>query len=225
VHVHLLQFALGTPGCFLKAAGADKNEEPNAGSIAGPKSCSSSTSTSTSAGVIAGGIIGALLLGGLIFFVFKRRKQQEGNTHSMMLASKLDEPLLTNNQGGVEMQIGSATPSGANFAAVSSSTSPTDVRNEIAECHAVNELPFAQIATITNNKAQILGEGGFATVYKGVFYRQDVAVKIDKEMNEDMQKYTAQQFVAEIHTLYKYKHDNLCMLLAHSIDGPSRCLM
>jgi hypothetical protein len=52
-----------------------------------------------------------------------------------------------------------------------------------------------------------------------------VAVKVDNEMSAELQSYAAAQFVVEIHTLYKYKHENLCMLLAHSIDGPSRCLM
>jgi serine/threonine protein kinase len=92
--------------------------------------------------------------------------------------------------------------------------------------HDANEIPYSQITVFTNEFAEVLGKGAFATVFKGVMYRQEVAVKVDHEVkDEKMRKFIKQQFVDEINTLYKYKHENLCMLLAHSIDGPTRCLV
>jgi hypothetical protein len=32
-------------------------------------------------------------------------------------------------------------------------------------------------------------------------------------------------FVAELTLLYQYKHPNICTLMAHAIDGPTRCLV
>ena len=79
---------------------------------------------------------------------------------------------------------------------------------------------------ITSNFKEVLGEGSFATVYKGTLYRQEVAVKVDKEVTDPQdRRYIREQFEAEVHTLYKYKHENLCTLLAHSIDSPNRCLV
>jgi serine/threonine protein kinase len=40
-----------------------------------------------------------------------------------------------------------------------------------------------------------------------------------------MSKVLEQQFVAELKCLYQYKHPNICSLLHHSTDGPTRCLV
>jgi hypothetical protein len=115
----------------------------------------------------------------------------------------------------------------------STSVSPPEASNRqnssglaINATFDANEIPYEHIRKFTNTFAEVLGKGAFATVFKGVMYRQEVAVKVDHEVkDEKMRKFIKHQFVDEINILYKYKHDNLCMLLAHSIDGPTRCLV
>ena len=171
---------------------------------------------------MAGGIVGGLgfLLGGLaVFFLTKQRNRRRTR-------SKLDQPLLAKSQGATSMEMNSSTTKPLEFnsssaepagsvtrsppvcsatpsATVSSAANFSSSGTLIISEHAVNEIPYAQIATITNDCAEILGQGGFATVYKGTFYRQEVAVKVDKKMTAEMEAYAAKQFVAEIHTLYK----------------------
>jgi hypothetical protein len=126
---------------------------------------------------IVGGIFGALALGALVFFVYKRQNEPKETNHSM-LSERLDQPLLAENQGAMEMKIDLG--SSGNFARDSSNapgsisaagSSAGAIKSAIGE-HASNEIAYTQIATITNNCAEILGKGGFATVYRGIFYRQ-----------------------------------------------------
>jgi hypothetical protein len=37
--------------------------------------------------------------------------------------------------------------------------------------------------------------------------------------------HTFSNLFCHLDLVYKYQHPNLCMLIAHSIDGPSRCLL
>merc|ERR1712216_856113 len=107
-------------------------------------------------------------------------------------------------------------------------TMPTTTDDiHISQEHNVNEISFQKIQDMTNNfTTEVLGKGSFATVFKGNMYRQEVAVKVDKEIaDREAQSFIRKQFVAEVHALYRYKHPNLCMLLAHSIDSPNRCLL
>jgi serine/threonine protein kinase len=59
--------------------------------------------------------------------------------------------------------------------------------------------------------------------------RKDVAVKVEKASKGNLDaksaKFLERQFFAEVMGVYKCEHPNLCKLLAHSIDGPRRCLI
>jgi hypothetical protein len=94
-------------------------------------------------------------------------------------------------------------------------------------------LRYDQLQDATNSFAasKVLGQGAFATVYLGQLGKRKVAVKkekpvvVEKEALEKTLQLLEQQFSSEIQTLYRYHHPNICALLAHAIDGPSRCLV
>jgi serine/threonine protein kinase len=62
-------------------------------------------------------------------------------------------------------------------------------------------------------------------VLKGV----QVAIKVDSpsllEQPQKMRRMLAQQYVYEVKTLYEYCHPNICALIAHCADGPTRSLV
>jgi predicted Ser/Thr protein kinase len=99
-----------------------------------------------------------------------------------------------------------------------------------------NQVRYHTLQEVTGNFAKewVLGEGSFATVYLGQMAGQKVAVEVDKHVDEGeeqseetakMSKMLEQQFVAELTCLYQYRHPNICALMHHSTDGPTRCLV
>jgi hypothetical protein len=94
-------------------------------------------------------------------------------------------------------------------------------------------LCYDQLSDATNSFAanKVLGQGAFATVYLGQLGKRKVAVKkekpvvVEEEALEKTLQLLEQQFSSEIQTLYRYHHPNICALLGHAIDGPSRCLV
>jgi hypothetical protein len=75
----------------------------------------------------------------------------------------------------------------------------------------------------------VLGKGAFATVYLGVLKGVKVAIKVDSpalmKQSKKMRRIVEQQYIYEIETLYEYCHPNICALIAHCADGPTRSLV
>jgi serine/threonine protein kinase len=56
-----------------------------------------------------------------------------------------------------------------------------------------------------------------------------VAIKVDSpallKQTEKTRRMLEKQFVYEVETLYEYRHPNICALIAHCADGPTRSLV
>jgi serine/threonine protein kinase len=98
----------------------------------------------------------------------------------------------------------------------------------------VHEVRYVELSDATGGfaKERVLGKGSFADVYLGELRGQEVAVKVETASNECndaeaamLVKTLEQQFASELTCLYQYRHPNICALLHHSIDGPTRCLV
>ena len=61
-------------------------------------------------------------------------------------------------------------------------------------------------------------------MYLGELKHRQVAIKVDHP-NDAHAQTLEKQFISEISTLYNSKHNNLCALLPHSADGPTRALV
>jgi serine/threonine protein kinase len=101
---------------------------------------------------------------------------------------------------------------------------------------ARKERSYKELQQATNHFSTVLGRGGFATVYKGLLKAPgrggagvSVAVKVDIERpgggDAELVRMLRIQFTSEISTLYKYRHVNICALLGHCVDGPTRALV
>uniref|UniRef100_A0A8R1TTB4 non-specific serine/threonine protein kinase n=1 Tax=Onchocerca volvulus TaxID=6282 RepID=A0A8R1TTB4_ONCVO len=89
-------------------------------------------------------------------------------------------------------------------------------------------IKYDDIVKITNNFSSnnILGSGGYGTVYRGTWEQTEVAVKrIQGTKEYGAEKEQMRQSLQELRTLSKYRHDNILPLYAYSLDGPEPCLL
>ncbi|XP_033338901.1 serine/threonine-protein kinase pelle isoform X1 [Megalopta genalis] len=94
-------------------------------------------------------------------------------------------------------------------------------------------LPHAsydELSVVTNdwNKINVLGRGGFGTVYRGIWKNTDVAIKkIEKRGANSDESYVLQlqQSLREIQILNRYPHENILPLYAYSLGGKAPCLV
>ncbi|KVI03453.1 receptor-like protein kinase HERK 1 [Cynara cardunculus var. scolymus] len=154
---------------------------------------SSSGSKKKNVGVIVGVVVGlaaVLLMGLVLFFVYKRRKQERINQ------SKMWTPLSTN---GLSQTMGSKCSNGTTISAGS---------NFNYRC------PFAAIQEATNNfdESWVIGIGGFGKVYKGVL--SDGTKVAVKRGNPKSQQGLA-EFQTEIEMLSQFRHRHLVSLIGY----------
>ncbi|XP_049857052.1 interleukin-1 receptor-associated kinase 4-like isoform X2 [Schistocerca gregaria] len=110
--------------------------------------------------------------------------------------------------------------------------SPSDVHPNIST--SVPNFPYSLLDDITNHFSETpvvagqdlrsgrkLGTGAFGSVYLGILPTQKVAVKRLKRDAINVEK----QFQNEIHTLSRFRHENLLPLVGYSCDGPNYCLV
>ncbi|KAL2739532.1 pelle-like serine/threonine-protein kinase pik-1 isoform X1 [Vespula maculifrons] len=88
-----------------------------------------------------------------------------------------------------------------------------------------NELEIATNGWLKHN---ILGKGGFGTVYRGTWKNTNVAIKrleYKKTNSDESYLVQLQQSLKEIEILNSYPHENILSLYAYNLDGQVPCLV
>ncbi|XP_039286858.1 interleukin-1 receptor-associated kinase 1 isoform X2 [Nilaparvata lugens] len=92
-------------------------------------------------------------------------------------------------------------------------------------------INYQELEIATNNwdKANILGKGGFGTVYRGTWKNTEMAIKrltLQKDtLAEELVETQRQQSSKELKYLSSFRHDNILPLYAYSIGGQAPCLV
>ncbi|CAH8257695.1 unnamed protein product [Arabidopsis lyrata] len=86
----------------------------------------------------------------------------------------------------------------------------------------MKRFSYVQVKKMTNSFANVLGKGGFGTVYKGKLPdgSRDVAVKILKESNGD-----GEDFINEIASMSRTSHANIVSLLGFCYEGRKKAII
>ncbi|CAN6298023.1 unnamed protein product [Urochloa humidicola] len=208
-------------------SGGTGNNSPSGGGGTG-SSGNNGGSSSSSAGVIAGSVVGAVVVLGLVaalgFYCYKRKQKpfaKVQSPHAMVI-----HPRHSGSDDMVKITVAGGNVNGGARTSEAYSQASSDPR----DIHVVESgnmvISIQVLRNVTNNFSEhnILGRGGFGTVYKGELHdgtkiavkRMEAGVMGNKGLNE---------FKSEIAVLTKVRHRNLVSLLGYCLDGNERILV
>ncbi|XP_042482128.1 receptor protein kinase TMK1-like [Macadamia integrifolia] len=183
--------------------------------------------SSVPVGVVAGSVIGGVclvFLAGLLVFCLYRRKQKRFGRVQSPNAMVVHPQNSGSDPGMVKITVGGPSANGASSESYSQTSSgPSDI-------HMVETgnmvISIQVLRNVTNNFSEenILGRGGFGTVYKGELHdgtkiavkRMETGILTEKGLTE---------FKSEIAVLTKVRHRHLVALLGYCLDGNERLLV
>lgn len=99
---------------------------------------------------------------------------------------------------------------------------------EIEGYNAIPKISYAELQSATHdwNVNDILGTGGFGTVFHGIWKYTEVAIKRIELRDRRAAKVQVQQSLTELRYLNYCRHDNILPLYAYSMDdGHDPCLV
>ncbi|KAL6295287.1 hypothetical protein ACE6H2_003429 [Prunus campanulata] len=180
--------------------------------------------TAVVVGAVIGSVGGLVVLGFVAFCLLKRKhKHSSGRVQSPN--TLVIHPRHSGDQDAVKVTVASSRVNGSGNESYNSPTSSGP--NDIHVVEAGNMVISIQVLrNVTNNFSEdnILGKGGFGTVYKGELHdgtkiavkRMESGVVAGKGLNE---------FKSEIAVLTKVRHRHLVGLLGYCLDGNERLLV
>ncbi|CAD7092126.1 unnamed protein product [Hermetia illucens] len=105
-----------------------------------------------------------------------------------------------------------------------------DMRDARHYASTIPRIDYAELAVATMdwNDRNILGKGGFGTVFKGMWKLTEVAIKRIEYRGtgtREAHKIQVQQSLNELKHLNSCRHDNILPLYGYSINGDEPCLV
>ncbi|XP_050131229.1 receptor protein kinase TMK1-like isoform X4 [Malus sylvestris] len=194
------------------------NSQPASQSDGGKKS-----RTGVVVGAVIGTVGGLVVVGFVAFCLLKKKHKHSGRVQSPN--ALVIHPRHSGDQNAVKITVAN---SGVNRGENESYNSPANSGpNDIHVVEAGSMVISIQVLRdVTNNFSEnnVLGKGGFGTVYKGELHdgtkiavkRMESGVVAEKGLNE---------FKSEIAVLTKVRHRHLVGLLGYCLDGNERLLV
>ncbi|XP_076882248.1 receptor protein kinase TMK1-like [Bidens hawaiensis] len=177
-------------------------------------------------GVVVGSVIGSVvvvagLLGGCLLYTRKQKRASSMPYQNMMVIHPRHS---TSDGDGVKITVaGSSTTGGPSDSFSQTSSGGRDIH--VVE--AGNMVISIQVLrNVTNNFSQdnILGKGGFGTVYKGELH-DGTKIAVKRMESGVMSEKGLDEFKSEIAVLTKVRHRHLVALLGYCLDGNERLLV
>lgn len=196
------------------------------GSSSGGNGSGNGKEKKSSTGVVVGSVVGGVcvlaLAGTLFFCVYRAKRKRSGRVqspHTMVI-----HPRDSGSEDAVKITIaGSSVNGGTSETYSHGSSGPSDLH--IVE--AGNMVISIQVLrNVTNNFSEhnILGRGGFGTVYKGELH-DGTKIAVKRMESGVMSEKGLDEFKSEIAVLTKVRHRHLVALLGYCLDGNERLLV
>ncbi|XWS34349.1 hypothetical protein CRYUN_Cryun21dG0032000 [Craigia yunnanensis] len=190
----------------------------------GAGSSSGNGQKKSNTGTVVGSVIGAVGgLGLLVLVICLYARKGKRTSRVQSPTTVVIHPHHSGDQDGVKITVAGSSVTGGSETFSHTSSGPSDVHM----VEAGNMVISIQVLrNVTNNFSEenVLGRGGFGTVYKGELHdgtkiavkRMESAVVSDKGLVE---------FKSEIAVLTKVRHRHLAALLGYCLDGNERLLV
>lgn len=218
---------IGKDHSSIPPAGTPPGGSPGSPTDGGGGSDSGSGGSKSKTGVVVGAVVGSVgglfVVGAVAFCLLARRRKRSGRVQSPN--TLVLHPHHSGDQDAVKIAVASSVGTNGGGSEIYSPSSSGG--RDIHVVEAGNMIISIQVLrNVTNNfsEANILGRGGFGTVYKGELHdgtkiavkRMESGVVADKGLNE---------FKSEIAVLTKVRHRHLVALLGYCLDGNERLLV
>ncbi|PIA63727.1 hypothetical protein AQUCO_00201221v1 [Aquilegia coerulea] len=183
--------------------------------------------SSVSVGAIVGAVLGVvcviLLIGSVIFCLYKRNRKfgRVQSPNAMVVHphhSGSDPDMLKITVAGSNVNVGAASETYSH-----GSSGPSDIQM----VEAGNMVISIQVLrNVTNNFSEenVLGRGGFGTVYKGELH-DGTKIAVKRMESGVMGSKGLTEFTSEIAVLNKVRHRHLVSLIGYCLDGNERILV
>ncbi|KAJ8530116.1 hypothetical protein K7X08_036951 [Anisodus acutangulus] len=182
------------------------------------------SSTGVVVGSVIGGICGAVVAAGLFMFCLYRTKRKRSGRVQSPHTVVIHPQHSGSDQDAVKITVAGSSVNGGTTETYScGSSAPGDLH--IVE--AGNMVISIQVLrNVTNNFSQenILGRGGFGTVYKGELH-DGTKIAVKRMESGVMSEKGLDEFKSEIAVLTKVRHRHLVALLGYCLDGNERLLV
>ncbi|XP_010315276.1 receptor protein kinase TMK1-like isoform X2 [Solanum lycopersicum] len=182
------------------------------------------SSTGVVVGSVIGGVCGAVAIAGLFVFCLYRTKRMRSGRVQSPHTVVIHPHHSGSDQDAVKITVaGSSVNGGTTETHSCGSSAPGDLH--IVE--AGNMVISIQVLrNVTNNFSEenILGRGGFGTVYKGELH-DGTKIAVKRMESGVMSEKGLDEFTSEIAVLTKVRHRHLVALLGYCLDGNERLLV
>ncbi|VFQ86492.1 unnamed protein product [Cuscuta campestris] len=195
--------------------------------LAGGGSAAGAKKSST--GVIVGGAVGAILaiaaLFGIIFCCFCRTEKKKKSGKVQSPNTMVIHPRHSGDGDAVKITVtGSGAGGGASESFSIGSSAPS------GEAHIIESgnltISIQVLKSVTNNfsESNILGRGGFGTVYGGELH-DGTKIAVKRMESGAVGETGLGEFKSEISVLTKVRHRHLVALLGYCLDGNEKLLV
>lgn len=180
------------------------------------------SSTGVVVGSVVGGVCAFLVAGTLVFCVYRTKRKRSGrllSPHTMVI-----HPRNSGSEDAVKITVAGSSANGGTSETLShGSSGPTDLH--IVEAGNL-VISIQVLRNVTNNFSErnILGRGGFGTVYKGELH-DGTKIAVKRMESGVLSEKGLDEFRSEITVLTKVRHRHLVALLGYCLDGNERLLV
>ncbi|XP_073065817.1 receptor protein kinase TMK1-like [Primulina eburnea] len=183
---------------------------------------SGNISTGVVVGSVVGGVCALVFAGALVFCLYRTKRKRSGivqSPHTMVI-----HPRDSGSEDAVKITIaGSSVNGGMSETQSHVSSGPRDIH--IVETGNM-VISIQVLRNVTNNFSEqnMLGRGGFGTVYKGELH-DGTKIAVKRMESGVMSEKGLDEFKSEIAVLTKVRHRHLVELLGYCLDGNERLLV
>lgn len=182
-----------------------------------------SSKTGAVVGSVVGGVCAVFVAGLVVACVYKdKRKRASGIPYQNTMV--IHPRHSTSDNDGVKITVAGSSTNGGPSETYSQGSSGNGDIHVIEAGNMVISIQVLKNVTDNFSKDNILGRGGFGTVYKGELH-DGTKIAVKRMESGVMSEKGLDEFKSEIAVLTKVRHRHLVALLGYCLDGNERLLV